>query len=499
MADFGTPVAGQSAYDPMRPLQTLSAVLNLKRQQVGLQQQQQELQSQTAAAYQATQSASERQALSQVNWKSFLDSGDIEGAQKTALAVAPTTGADFSNRFTSAIQDSLAAKSAAAKLNQQYLEPVRNTLALWAADGKSDIADLATQLDAIKQGIPKGQQEAAGDLFTTTLRSLAGPNVLTGAPKTAQEQKSAALMFSRAGLTPESVSGTGGLTTPAAGTVSTGAQVIPTIQANRMGAPVQAATAPPIATLQQPPTIVATPAGPLAATGGARGTSMTPLTPGTGQPNLNLTKAEVETQTGTAAGITDRVRQAQTQANTTVQTQDALQRALALLQQPGSINTGVGFDNKRTIMNLLAAQGFDTKGADDMNTLVKNLARYEAARATAAGLGHTDAARDLAHNGSPQTAIDNSALLGITRQSLATEKAIAAYANKQSGTADPNQMLQNEKDFRNIPRLIQGYEYGMSRNPQEAEDFLRRNNIDRKDMKATRQLIQQFESGKAQQ
>jgi hypothetical protein len=86
-------------------------------------------------------------------------------------------------------------------------------------------------------------------------------------------------------------------------------------------------------------------------------------------------------------------------------------------------------------------------------------------------------------------------LKGIVTQSLATEKALAAYANAQSRTKDPDTLARNETAFRSIPNLIQGYEYGLARNPQEAEAFLKKHGIDRADMARTRAQIKQFENG----
>jgi hypothetical protein len=211
-------------------------------------------------------------------------------------------------------------------------------------------------------------------------------------------------------------------------------------------------------------------------------------------PNLNPTRAQVETQQGLAKGVTERVSQAQAAANNTSQAQDALSRARAILDNPEGPDTGAGFENKKAIMNFLSSAGIDTKGADDANTLAKNLARYEAARATQAGLGGTDAARELAHNGSPNVSLDNKALKGVVTQSLATEKALAAYAGVQSKTQDPGLLAKNESDFRNIPNLIEGYEYGLARNPKEADEFLKRHGLTKEQMIPTWQKIKEFES-----
>lgn len=209
--------------------------------------------------------------------------------------------------------------------------------------------------------------------------------------------------------------------------------------------------------------------------------------------NANPTTAQATAQIGAAKGITDRVQQAMSAANNTQQAQDALSRAQAILESPEALSTGSSFETARKLKNFLSSAGIDTSGAEDANALTKNLARYEAARATQAGLGGTDAARELAHNGSPNTSIDNKALVGVVKQSLATEKALAAYASKQTGVTDPDQLARNENAFRNIPHLIEGYEYGMSRTPEEANEFLKKHGLSKADMAKTRALIKQFE------
>lgn len=268
--------------------------------------------------------------------------------------------------------------------------------------------------------------------------------------------------------------------------VDTGTQIQPGTQNRFTGA--QTPTGAPIAKQS----MVTTPAGPLAVATPARGT-LTPLGSPQGT-NLNPTHVQQQTAEATAQGVTGRVQQAQAAANNTVQAQDALNRARTILDNPDSPNTGALMDWKRTAKNVLASAGIDTQGADDTNSLIKNLARYEASRATQAGLGGTDAARELAHNGSPNVSIDKSALKGIITQSLATEKALAAYANIQARTQDPATLVQNEARFRNIPNLIQGYEYGLARNPQEAEEFLKKHGLTRSQMAETRRQIKAFEN-----
>ena len=279
---------------------------------------------------------------------------------------------------------------------------------------------------------------------------------------------------------------------PVPGSFDTGTQILPTTTNRATGIPQRTGQ------VVNKQSVIATPAGPSAVVTPARGT-MTPLTtaPGPGGqqgPELNVTTAQATTQNTAAAGVAQRVQQAQAAANNTTQAQDALTRARTILDSSGAPNTGGGFDRTKDLKNMMASMGIETQGATDANSLVKNLARYEAARATQAGLGGTDAARELAHNGSPNTQIDKEALKGIVTQSLATEKALATYANVQTRTKDAGQLAKNEADFRSIPHLIQAYEYGLARNDKESQEFLEKHGLTRDEMKKSRALIKDFES-----
>lgn len=176
-----------------------------------------------------------------------------------------------------------------------------------------------------------------------------------------------------------------------------------------------------------------------------------------------------------AKGISDRVSQTLEKADSSQQAIDALSRARTILD--ADLSTGKGFETIRNLSNVLAAVGVDTKGAEDANSLVKNLARYQASRAQAVGLGNTDAARELAEKGSPNTKIDREALKGVVTQSLAVEQALLAYSKIQSSVTDPQKLLKNEREFRSVPHLIQVYEYTLMRSPEEADKFLKKHGL----------------------
>lgn len=498
MADFGSPATPN--YTAPDGLATLGSLMSLKHKQQGLVQQQlditgQESSNQSAVAKASidTRTASEQSKLSQIPWDSFEKadgSYDVDTARKVALKVAPTTGADFAQRLNDTTRGAAETKKAFLGLSQDMQQGVRSALGSWGADPNADLDTLKTQAEAAKANAPDAVRPQLSTVVDHALKILTGPDTITGKPKTLQQAKNAAVGFSRAGLSNAEVSGPGGLATPQDASIQTGARTLTGTTAPALqGGAFTPATA---VGNEIGPSITQLPTGQIGRVAPGGG-SVAPVA-SAGPTNVNPTAPEMAVATGQAKGVGERVEQAKAQANNTIQTQDALGRALHILDTGAAANTGVGFDARKGIKNFLAGVGIDTKGADDTNSLVKNLARYEASRATAAGLGGTDAARELSHNGSPNTNIDNAALKGIVRQSLATEKAISAYAAIQSKSANPQALMKNENDFRNIPNLVQGYEYGLTKSPQEANEFLEKHGLSKADMKKTRGMIKDFES-----
>lgn len=470
--------------DPMQGINTYSGMLGIQQQQQNLQTGQYTQQSAQATAQQDQQKNKELQAAQSlaINGAKSGNYDDGSGGlnrQKMAddiLAVAPTYGQPIIASLLSQANEVVANKQAHQNLTVSQKKEMGDTFNSLASDPTVDNSKFIDAVEKLREA-HKGDPE-----FSRMLTSMTTHYPGT-APADAQRQ-----LLSRWGA---AATGDSQNTT---GTVDSGAAIQPgaTNKATGTFTPAGAAI-----TKKTAPAILATPAGPLASVAGG-GTQLTPLTtaPAGGTaaaPDLNPTKAQQVTNVGTAEGVTGRVQQAQAAANNTVQAQDALSRARAILDEPSSPNTGTGFQKVQGLKNLMSTLGIDTQGATDANSLVKNLARYEASRATQAGLGGTDAARELAHNGSPNVSIDNAALKGIVTQSLATEKALSVYANIQAKTKDAGALAKNEADFRSIPNLVQGYEYGLARSPSEAEEFLKKHGLSRADMARTRQQIKEFE------
>lgn len=446
MPDFGAPVASSVNVNPQQGIQTLSGLMSLKQKQ-------QALQMGAAQVQEEQQTASQRAGLAQFykNWDISKHVGPDGTLDLDSVLTDPQLRQAAGDQFPQVVQQMIQAKSGQLQTKQQ-LANLNDSVRTQFQDM---LGGLRTDGDVVDDN-PAGRQKvqrAIGQFAATS----------PDAARIAQ------------------IYGTTIDKTPQGKLVG----AISNFQLQAMDAGTQSGRQAPSYT-NSGDKLVQT--NPQAAGGAPQGDITVGLAP-TDQPDYRATLAA---RTGAAAGVTERVQQVQAAANNTVQAQDALTRARTILETSGT-NTGAAFEKMKALKNLFASAGMDTEGATDANSLVKNLARYEAARATQAGLGGTDAARELAHAGSPNTQVDKKALLGIINQSLATEKALAAYAAKQSKTQDPNQLIRNENDFRSIPNLIEGYEYGMTRNKDEANLFLGKHGVTPQQMKETRRRIKEFE------
>lgn len=477
--------------DPNKGISTLSGILGLRQQQQGLQQQQQAIQIGQQQLQQEQLKTAQQQGVQSFfqAWDPSEHVGD-DGSTDLDSALQSKQFKAAGNAKPAIMQALLDIKNKQLG-NKQALSTLNSDLVRQFGTGMGALAtdeDVVADKTDPKTGVNTGRAKI--DQFLGNFSKLSpdaarvaqiyGP-ITQHAPPGKLSKGVQAMQ-----LQAQSASEQQAQQNPVPGSFDTGTQILPTVTSRATGVPQLTGQA------VNRQNVVSTPSGPLAVATPARGTLQPLSTPS--QPELNVTTAQATTQNTAAQGVANRVQQAQAAANNTSQAQDSLNRARVILDQEGSPNTGALFEWKRAAKNFLSSAGIDTSGADDTNTLVKNLARYEASRATQAGLGGTDAARELAHNGSPNVSLDNAALKGIITQSLATEKALAAYANVQSKTRDAGQLAKNEADFRSIPHLIQAYEYGLSRTPAEAEEFLSKHGISRAEMARARQAIKEFES-----
>lgn len=491
MPDMITPVGTMiKPPDFGQGLSNLSSIINLQQQRQNLQTGQYAQEAQRAQSQQEQQRNRELQAAQAIatNGAKSGQYDDQEGGvdrQKMAndiLKVAPTYGQPVISSLLSQANEVVANKRAHQALSQDQQQQMGSTFGSLATKPDLSNTDFVDALNTLTDQNKDPQFKRMAMSMLTHLPPNAPP----------QQLQQLARRWSMASTSPESATGQ---TNPAISTMQAPGGLQP-INTNPQAA---GGIGPVGRPLPQAPGSIQGSSGQILNRNLGTGALSLPGTaggPAAGAPGqgINQTTAQVETTRGLAQGVTQRVAQAQAAANNTIQAQDALTRAKSILESPDAVNTGATFERLKGLKNVFAGLGIDTQGATDSNSLVKNLARYEAARATQAGLGGTDAARELAHNGSPNTAIDKEALKGIVNQSLATEKALGAYASKQAKTTDPEALITNESMFRSIPNVIEGYEYGMSRNAEEANAFLGKHGLKPSDMAKTRALIKQFES-----
>lgn len=492
MADFGAPVAAQ-VQGPNAGIQTLSNLLALKqqsigiqRQQIGLSQAQQQLSQETSAATLAGLQATQQQNLSKINLRQYVDpkTGNVNlpALQNEVLQVAPNEGPAYLQRVEAMSQQGAQMHQAFWNLNQSEQAPIRAVLGTWAGDPSAKLSDLGSSLEQVEDTAPSSAQPQIRKMINGTLGLLSSPNLLTGNPKALAEAKAQALAFSRAGLSPSEASA---LATPRAGTIATGAQIIGT-QTNPETGTITARG--PLANQALPPTVIHNPiTGAPAVVGGAGGTTPQPI--GGGGPASNGaawwqtgnwqpapgTSQFVQAQVGALA---HRINAGEAAANSAPTAIDALDRARAILDK--GVATGTAFPQFKDMKNLVASMGVDTKGAQNASELAKNLARYEAARA--GSVGDTDAARSLYEAGAPNTKMDAAAVKAVVLQSLGIERMIQGYAKVVGGAPNAHAALQAEQQFRSIPHLVQAYELGFMRNPAEANEFFKRYGISGKEI-----------------
>ena len=502
MADYNASVAlGINAPDPQGGLNTLNKIMELGQRGLSIQGQKSENVTKANQAQQSTIETQRQQGLQSFfqQWDPSQHDGpdgttDMESARKSdAYKNAGLAKPDIDLKLAQIKQAQLNNKQSLTTLNGENLAQFgRIAQALKDdPDVQEDKTDPVTgvnagraKVDAAFKNFSQLGPDAArvAQIFSPVTQHAPPGKLVTGIKSLAAQSQDVSAQQAQTNPVPTSFD-TGEAILPATIRKDTG---IPTLT----GQSIKKVT---------PPQITTNATGQLVrvAPGGA-GASVVPTAAAPGAPagqpapNANPTTAQAIGQRGQAEAVSQRMAQVQAQAANTVQAQDALNRAKAILESPESPNTGVGFEKVKNLKNIMSNLGIDTGSANDMNTLAKNLARYEASRATASGLGGTDAARELAHNGSPNTQLDNKALLGIVRQSLAAERVLGGYANVQSKTNDPQAQLNNEAVFRSIPHPIETMEFLMSRNQKEADEYLKEHSLQKADIAKSAKALKDF-------
>lgn len=207
-----TPVATE-IQPPPNALDSYSKILGIQQGQQNLQIGAAALQSANAKASIDQRVARERQALAQIPWQNFQKedgSFDEDGITKTAVAVAPTTGAEFAQHFNDMNRGSAETKAAWLGLDKEARSGIQSILGAWGADPNAKVGELASELQQYRDSAPAGSQKKLDTIIDHSMR------VMGMVPDSAKPR--IAMTLARAGLGQSELSGPGGLGTPIKGT-----------------------------------------------------------------------------------------------------------------------------------------------------------------------------------------------------------------------------------------------------------------------------------------
>lgn len=206
----------------------------------------------------------------------------------------------------------------------------------------------------------------------------------------------------------------------------------------------------------------------------------------------NPAPGQAQMLTANTAALVQRTQSGIQAANTSPQAIDSLERIGSILDQ--GTWTGTAFSATKDLKNLVSSlTGQEIPGTQNASEMVKNMARYEAARAGA--VGNTDAARTLVESGSPNYKMDSKAVKAVVQQCLANEQIIQSYGNLMESTQNPQEAMQRESQFRSIPHLLQMFELGNMKSKSDVDAFLKRYDLSGATLAKSRQMYDQLMQG----
>ena len=183
MADYNPSVAlGVNAPDPQGGLKTLSSILGLGQQGLGIRGQQSQNQSLAAKATIDSQNAKENQALAGLmsdpikNGIVDSDGNPTKDAQTIIMRAAPTTGNDHAEKLLSAANTKVKYNQAVNSLATQDRTELANGLANVAGRAQSpqDLTDTIDSIVESKKGTPEyGRYQTIGGTMKTAINHMA--------------------------------------------------------------------------------------------------------------------------------------------------------------------------------------------------------------------------------------------------------------------------------------------------------------------------------------
>jgi len=359
---------------------------------------------------------------------------DLDKINKLVPTIAPLTGSDYITKFSTLANAQTTAEKATSELNQADRELIAQPMSLL---GRAGITDPKAYAKIIKETIEQNKKNprlvALGNSYLTQLE-FADPKQLPDiAIRASQNLLSAAQ--AQTALAPQ------------AGTMSTSAQIFPTVTTPAVGGMlprIQMGTQP-LADVDLPPTTEV-----VSATGEKK--LLGPMSQrGTTALTTNLGPAQTALLGATGATISTDF------ANTVKDAAEAPSR-VAIFQNikkfaPDSF-TGVGGQRKELAAGILNAVGIPAYEQEKVNT--EELAKNSALLALAGG--NTDAARALAEIATPNKKLNEKAILAIADQMIGIENMKIARAGYLTPVLnDATQYSQRQLQFNQIadPRIFQ--------------------------------------------
>lgn len=468
---------------PPNPIQTFSNVLGLRQQQLAIQQAQANVQSAQAGAAQAQQQNQELQqaqslatAAKNGAYRNQDGSLNTQKLSEDVQNIGPYA-ANYANQIVSRANEMVANQTAINSLNTNEQQQLSDVFLSLAGDKNLTHSEI---IDSLNAAVERNPQFAR---IALSWASGIPPNANSAQLQQLMKQFALASHSTSAQPQISLTQGPGGLQITQTNPYSP-------LGAGVQGKPVPQGLSPQIIT--QPGTGGVFKVGP--------GTNVTPV--GGGQqppPPQNPTQPQKQNWWQPAPfqmqmyqqnvdALVKRVQAGVQAANTTPQALDALDRMRAILDQ--GTWTGTAFSGFKDLKNLAASIGLDTTGAQNASELVKNMARYEAARASA--VGDTDASRALVEAGSPNFKMDANAVKSVVLQSIGNERIIQSYANLMQSAPTPQVAMQREQQFRSIPHLLQMLELGELHSKPEVDEFLKRYDLSGKELAKSYQMYQKL-------
>jgi len=232
MADYNPAVAlNTNPPDPQQGLNTLSKIMTLGQQGLGIRGQQSQNQSLAAKATIDTQTAKENQALAGLmsdpikNGLVDQDGNPTKDAQTIIMRAAPTTGSAHTSALLDAATKKVGFNSAVNSLRTSERSEIASTVAGAASGAQqpSDVTDAIDNLVASKKGTPEeGNYQTIANTAKAAINHLASKTSGSNPPPAGQEPwRQGALNIGRSVLPPAQTVGAGGIAAPQGATQET--------------------------------------------------------------------------------------------------------------------------------------------------------------------------------------------------------------------------------------------------------------------------------------